>query len=287
MKRKAILTSALLSAGIIFLSSYKDGPAHGSLGNRTGSTGSANSCSMGGCHPSESSSLLITLTLTDNATSAIVTDGKYEPGHEYTVKLSGAYSGGSSYSHLGFQASVVNGASGNSGTITATEAGTETIAAGGVTLIEHTNPLSKSGDTYDVTFRWTAPATGSGDAKFYIRMLANNNNNNSSDDTPNRLQVTYAEAGATSLTDLDKTVVTHVYPNPAGGLLNISMAQAPVGNYSFMVSDLTGKRLVTESHTITGSNMQQVMDINNLPGGAYLLSISNGKQVRILKFIKK
>lgn len=286
MKKQTILVTLLLSAGIIGLSSYKTGPAHGGLGNRTGSTGSPNSCSQGGCHPSESSSLLVTLTLTDNATSEVVTDGKYDPGHEYTVKLSGAYSGASAYTHLGFQASVVNSSSADFGTIAATMPSTATVSAG-VTLIEHTSPLAKTGDAYEASFRWTAPAAGGGDAKFYARMVVNNNNNTPGDDTPNKVQVTFSEKGVSGLADLDKKVLTNIYPNPSEGLLHIKMTSANTGNYSFAVRDISGRTVLTQNYTASSTDFEQAFDINRLTAGVYTLAISNGKQVRVLQFVKK
>src|ERR1700744_4361182 len=105
MNRKVLLTTLGLGISLLALSSYENGPAHGGAGNRSGSNNSP-SCAASGCHGAESANLALTLTLTDNATNTVVTDGKYIPGHTYIASLVGVYSGSANYTHLGFQASV-------------------------------------------------------------------------------------------------------------------------------------------------------------------------------------
>jgi len=208
------------------------------------------------------------------------------PGHEYTVKLSGAYSGASAYTHLGFQASVVGSSSEDIGTIAATLASTETVSAG-VTLIEHTSPLPKTGDAYEASFRWTAPAAGSGDAKFYARMVVNNNNSMPGDDTPNKVQVTFSEKEVSGLNDLDRNILTSIYPNPSEGSLHVKMTSASTGNYNFAIRDISGRAVFSRDYKVTGGDFEQAFDLHHLSVGTYTLAISNGKQVRVLQFVKK
>lgn len=286
MKQKVILSSILIGAAIVG-SAYSGGPAHGGLGNRTGSGGSTLSCSQGGCHGAESGMLVVTLSLTDDADGTLVTDGQYLPGHIYTVKLSGAYSGTASYTHLGFQASSVNASGAQFGTIDAIETNTGTSVAAGRTLIEHTAPRPKTGDLYEVTFRWTAPAAGGGDVRFFARMLANNNNGNNSDDTPAAVQATFTEGAVTSLPELDAAISTVVYPNPATQSLSVELGDAAKGAWSFRISDLTGRNLLREEHQVNAGNYKASMDISHLVPGMYVLQLSHNGQARQVKFVKK
>jgi len=286
MKAKIIGSSFLLSFTIIILSSYKTGPAHGGLGNRTGSSGSSNSCSMG-CHGAESSTLLLSFTLKDIATGAVVTDGQYEPGHEYEVTLSGTYSGTAAYTHLGFQASVVNGAGSNSGTITAADFTTATIGVGGLTLIEHINPILKTGSSYEAIFLWTAPPTGSGSADFYARMVVNNNNNTPSDDTPNKIKATFTEKMVSSLEAPGFEPVWKLYPNPANDDLNISVDDNRKATCCFVMRDIYARELLRRYYNNTGSGINFRLDISGLAPGTYFMELANGSGHYTTAFIKQ
>jgi hypothetical protein len=285
MKRTFILFSAGLGIAALTFSSYGSGPANGGLGNRTGSDGATLGCSTSGCHNPDNTSLSITLSAVDIATSTPVTDGKYKPGHEYTIKIDAAYSGSGTYNWFGFQASIVNAAKADIGTITATAADTRTRPAG-VTVIEHSTPLAAASG-YHTSFKWTAPASGSGAAKLFVRVLAANKNGTPADDFPNAANMTLSE-NTTSIDDLSAQIISNLYPNPASTQLNISLDNAPQGAYSFKVFDLTGKCVAATSETVNGNTAKVSMDINQLAAGNYLVQISNNANAaRVLPFIKK
>jgi hypothetical protein len=156
MKPKVLLTTLGLGLGLIVLSSYQDGPAHGGAGNRTGSNGSLG-CSTGGCHMADNANLALSFQIVDDVSGTTVTDGKYTPGRTYTIAFKGVYSGAGTYSHLGFQASAVNAANANSGMIAKDPAvaNSATANANGITVVEHTAPLPKTGNDFITTFKWT------------------------------------------------------------------------------------------------------------------------------------
>lgn len=285
MNRKITGSTLLLSAAIITFSSYKTGPAHGGLGNRTGSSGSTNSCSMG-CHGAESSLLLLTITLTDVTTGAAVTDNEYEPGHEYIVKLAGTYSGTTTYSHLGFQASVVNSSGASSGIIGATSSSTDMVTVGGLTLIEHINPIPKTGALYEASFKWTAPAAGSGDADFYARMVANNNNGISSDDTPNKIRVTFTEKPVTALTTQQVAQAVKLYPNPSGDVLNVTIEDVTIDSYQVIVRDMAAREIIYLNNAGNNDKPACKLDISRLAPGTYFVEINAGSKRVIRPFVK-
>lgn len=71
-----------------------------------------------------------------------------------------------------------------------------------------------------------------------------------------------------------------VYPNPTYGKIYIE-AQETV-NYS--VLDMGGRTIKPEKNL---SNSNEVLDLNNLPSGIYLLKLSNDKHTELRKIIKK
>jgi len=284
MKHKVLLTSIGLGAALLALSSYQNGPAHGGAGNRSGSAGS-NGCSTAGCHGAESSSLALAFTLTDDANGTVVSDGKYEPGHSYTVTFTGVYSGSAAYTHLGFQASIVNASSANSGTITATAANTATIAIGGINLVEHTSPLPKTGSNFVSTFKWAAPAAGSGDARFFARMVANNHNGTPGDDTPNAIQATFSEkAGGTSIRSVNNNEVFRIFPNPVRDQLNIQLTRKTTGKYQASVTAADGRAVSIATPVFSGDVL--TIDISGLAKGAYLLTLQDGDARQVSRFVK-
>jgi len=285
MKRKFILFSAGLSIAALTFSSYGSGPANGGAGNRTGSDGSTFGCSTGGCHNADNSAVAITLSAVDVATGTTVTDGKYKPGHTYTIKIDAAYTGSGTYDWFGFQASIVNAAKADIGTITASAANTH-IKATGQTVVEHSTPLAASSG-YHITFTWKAPASGSGDAHVYVRVMAANKNGTPSDDFPNAATMLLSE-NTTSVDELSAQIISNVYPNPAGNELNVSLDNAPQGEYAFRVFDLTGKCVASQQQTVAGNSAHIQLNTASLASGNYLVQISNGSNAaRVLPFVKK
>lgn len=286
MKSKVLLTTLGLGLGFIVLSSNSTGPAHSGNGNRTGSNGSLG-CSTGGCHMTDNPNLALSFQIVDDAGGATVTDGKYTPGHTYTIAFKGVYSGAASYSHLGFQASAVNASNANSGTIAKDPAvvNSATFNASGITVIEHTAPLPKTGNDFITTFKWTAPAAGSGDAKIYARMNAVNNNGLPGDDTPNQLIQTLTEKTTTGINDVEKNILLKVYPNPAQNTLRVQLDKLSAGSYNVSVTAIDGKSLINTTNNFSGGEMN--MDISKLAKGIYSLTIQNKGVKQTVQFVKK
>jgi len=284
MKSKVLLTTLGLGLGFIVLSSNRTGPAHNNNGNRTGSNGSLG-CSTAGCHMADNNNLALSFQIVDDASGTTVTDGKYVAGHTYTIAFKGVIAN-AAYTHLGFQASVVNAANANSGTIAKDPAvaNSGTANASGITVVEHTSPLPKTGNDLITTFKWTAPATGSGTATIYARMMANNNNNTPGDDTPNQLIQALTEK-TTAINDVDKNNLFKVYPNPAQNTLHVQLDKLTSGNYNVRITSIDGKALITTASNFSGGEMN--IDISKLAKGIYSLTIQNKDVSHTSQFVKK
>lgn len=76
-----------------------------------------------------------------------------------------------------------------------------------------------------------------------------------------------------------------VYPNPTGDVLNISFAIVNLSNIDILISDITGKTLISSVQQ-TKNTIQ--LDVSGLDKGIYLISLyENNKILLSQKFIKK
>jgi len=78
-----------------------------------------------------------------------------------------------------------------------------------------------------------------------------------------------------------------VYPNPVGNFLHVDLAaEIPEKRIRMEMIDLTGRRhleLQLQSGIADGS---RVLDLSDLPAGAYFLKASAGKEIRVIKILK-
>jgi hypothetical protein len=68
---------------------------------------------------------------------------------------------------------------------------------------------------------------------------------------------------------------TRVYPNPVSGLLNIAYYNTTAAGSLFMLTDVTGKVLLTQ--TLAGSTGAESIDVSRLVSGIYLYRIVEDK----------
>ncbi len=73
-----------------------------------------------------------------------------------------------------------------------------------------------------------------------------------------------------------------LYPNPVNDILNLSIPQMDLSQYSIIVSDMIGRQVMRPEITISNS-----LDVSNISNGIYNLTIFNGnKIVANKKFVK-
>jgi subtilisin-like proprotein convertase family protein len=86
---------------------------------------------------------------------------------------------------------------------------------------------------------------------------------------------------STSLATPDNTLANiKVYPNPTKGILNISLPEIQ-DKTTLKLNDIQGREILSKETTANS----EVLDIENLQDGVYLLSIENGKNKTIKKII--
>lgn len=319
-KKLTIFIITLLFGGFV-LSSYEHGPAYEAGLNRTGSTGGAANCSGSGCHSPNDPSTIVAVQVKDASGTAVT---HYAPGSTYTVTISGHNTTTEELKEFGFQVSAVK-------TTAATQAGTFTAiastnirvtAVAGIQIAEHKKPLDQtSTNTYAASFKWTAPAAGSGSVTFFgilnpiaddgdkpghasenpVKKTTDDDNEDNDDDnddndddelgasypnvSPNLVLTEGQAAAGVATTGLANAV--SCYPNPCTDVLNVKIAYGATGSYEVAIYDLSGKMVA--SATIDASLMSNTATIStaSLPAGMYMLRTTNADGVITMPIVKQ
>ncbi|HRY33501.1 MAG TPA: C10 family peptidase [Bacteroidales bacterium] len=89
-------------------------------------------------------------------------------------------------------------------------------------------------------------------------------------------------AGIDMLSGFDEL---HVYPNPAEDRLTISLLSSIPQQFSMIISDLSGRTLLTESHDIPQGSNTVSCSVDHIPAGIYLLKLAGEQGSLIQKLI--
>lgn len=207
---KPLLLSTFLGASVFLFLGNSSGPG----GNRTGSPGSAGTCS--GCHYSSVLDGSISVELIDPTTSEIVT-GSYIPNKSYTIKVT--MNGNSS--KMGFQVTAMDGSNKKTGSITDAPAKTSVYSASGAEIWGHTSPATnQNSNSWESTF--TAPSAGTGSITFYAAGIVSNGNGNNSGDEVVTNSFTFEEATSNSFQSIKRNT-SRVWINYKSGKLLSNM----------------------------------------------------------------
>lgn len=77
-----------------------------------------------------------------------------------------------------------------------------------------------------------------------------------------------------------------VYPNPANDLITIGINIIEKGEYIFDISDITGKKVKTNSIILRPGSNKLTVDISNIPSGLYNVIVRNNSEYKTSKFSK-
>lgn len=78
-----------------------------------------------------------------------------------------------------------------------------------------------------------------------------------------------------------------LYPNPANGLLGISLqSDKPLGELEIQIFDMLGQRIKWVNRQAAGNMLQEAISVEGLADGAYLLKVSSEGKSITQKFIK-
>ncbi|MDX2001005.1 MAG: choice-of-anchor V domain-containing protein [Chitinophagales bacterium] len=214
----------------------------------TGAPGQG-TCNTSGCHTGSSvvtNSSSITLSASPSLSNG------YTPGTTYAITVTLA-SGNNRY---GFSATVLNSSNNAIGTLARTNiTNTSLQTNSGIQYIGHLN--ANSNRTW--SFNWTAPASGSGIATFYVVGNFSNNNTSSSGDVIHTNSFSFSQSAGCPSISVNGTVGNATCNAGTNGSVNISPSGG-AGPYTFLWSnnetteDISGLSAGTYSVVATDAN---------------------------------
>ena len=227
MNRISII--ALSVFAFVGLMASSGGVAEQQNQDRTGAPGSNSPCSA--CHNADGTNASSSWQIVDPTTNQSVTT--YLAGQEYLVRMVVESTNASRY---GAQGTVVFADGSNAGTFSSPAGNVQLEDVNGRHIFEQ-NALSNS-NVFEVT--WTAPAVGSGDAKFYMSGLACDGDGGTVGDAYDGANLILSEEGTTTLDNLEAHLSTPICHD---GQWNWT---APVAG-QLLVADLAGRVLSNQS----------------------------------------
>ncbi len=277
MKKFYHLTFSLATACMLFFAGIE------SDNGKAGATGSPGEGNCKACHSTYAlNSTLGSLTITSN-----MTNWEYVPGQTYQISVTVAQTGKSLFG-LGFEALQSSGA--NAGTLSAgtgTTIKNATISGNSRRNIVHQLNGGASSGTHTFTFNWAAPTTNIGAITFYAAGDACNANGSTSGDYVYTTSQVVNPAPVGVAEEVNTLFTFSFYPNPATENITLNYALEESSKVSYIIYDLTGKQIQTESATRFPGAQQQSIDVNALQAGTYLLSVNVNGSVITKRFVKK
>ena len=264
--------AALMVVMLNGLNNSAESKANGSPGKRTGSPGD-NGSTCTGCHSGTAAALSGIIS------TNIPTTG-YKKDSVYTITVTAV--GGTTTCGFELTAESTTGAKVGTWTLTNT---TQTKLTNANAAVTH---KVTSATTWSAN--WTAPATSTGDIKFYTAMIFGNGNGSDTGDNTKTSNITVTpNTGSTTAVESPSAIAgvsTRLFPNPCQGQFELTYNTASAGQVTVIAYDMTGKKaiqLLSENQS-TGIHKQNFSTENHLSPGLYLISINTpeGQVVRKL-----
>ena len=280
MKKFYHLTFSLATAGMLFFAGIE------SDNGKAGATGSPGeqTCSQSNCHTGSTNNSMggsVTLTSSD------LINWEYTPGQTYTLTATVTQQGRTLFG-IGLEALLPSGANaGNLVAGTGTTIKTATVSGNSRRNIVHNMNAGLTANAHSFTFTWTAPATDVGPITiYYAGNAANNNAAKTGDYIYNASQVV-TPAGVNVQEQANTPFTFSFYPNPATENITVNYSLEQSAKVTYIIFDLTGKQVQSESTNRFPGAQQQNVNLNNLQVGTYLLSVNVNGNVITKRFIKK
>ena len=280
MKKFYHLTFALGTAGMLFFAGIE------SDNGKAGATGSPGeqTCSQSNCHTGSTDNTMggsVTLTSTD------LVNWEYTPGQTYTLTATVSQQGRSLFG-IGLEALLPSGA--NAGTLTpgtGTTTKNATISGNSRKNIVHNMNAGATANAHSFTFTWTAPAADVGAVTIYYAGNATNNNGAKTGDYIYNASQVVTPAGVSVSEQENSPFTFSFYPNPTTENITVNYSLEESAKIQYVIYDLTGKKVQTESAARFPGAQQQSIDVNSLQAGTYLLSLNLNGNVITKRFVKK
>ena len=240
----------------------------GKTGAYSGSPGDGNNCTAchGGSSVSESN-----ITITTN----IPTTG-YAFNTQYDVTITNSAGG----SRNGFQVTAEKDSDNSKvGTFSTVSGTNDTKTVNGNSHITHTRPSVSVNGESSWSFKWTSPSSEEGKITFYGASVSGNGNGGSSGD---KVYTGSSISNSSLSLSSAKRLQFEMFPNPASESLTI---QLPSGseNASVEFYDYIGRLALTQKVSQTNN----IINVQDLSSGVYILKVLSDDKIGTQKFIKK
>lgn len=222
----------------------------------TGAPGE-NTCTAAGCHNGTANST--SLIVLNTAPSGQLATG-YTPGTDYNIfiNVQDLATPATSQPKDGFQVTVLDSNNNFAGAFTVTNANsTSKTTTFGREYIGHKNATSTSA----WTFRWTAPAVGTGPVRFYVAANRSNSNGSDSGDNIYNQSFTFSESAVNPCTNFNAFISTPGAANTFCNGQSLELTASATGisgaaTYAWSNGATTAATTVTTSdtYTVTVSN---------------------------------
>lgn len=252
MKKKIIAISvSLLFGGMLYFSNIHTSDAYyyGPLPGYTGSPHDGKTCDYSGCHNSNP------LQSPQPWISSNVPAAGYSPDSVYTITAKAVKVG---FSSFGFEISPQSASGAELGTLMNINSSLTQITS--VKYIEQTQYSYHSTDSASWTFKWKAPAAGTGPVTFYGAFNCGNGN---TVDTgtyvyPATLTIPENISAGISSVENNKTSFS-LFPNPARMQINIGYDLQHASNVEVSLYGLDGEKFYTLLNTYEDKGMYTQM----------------------------
>lgn len=285
MKKHLLIGSSLIA----LLSIMNTGTVNSKQGNppagNAGDPVTNSSCVSGGCHGGQvgaANANNLTLTIgTGTPTDPLDNSFVYTPGQQYNIGfLINAFTG-----RYGFQIVALNSSNTQAGTMTVSNAATTKInSSGGRQYMGHLNASS----TKNWTFKWTAPAAGTGLVTFYYAFATEDTDGNPGSNVIYKGNVSIEPLLSSVENISDKLEALNIYPNPVENELGISFNMLKAENLKAELYSIDGqvsKGLMNEE--LSAGIFSRTFNVNELPTGIYLLKLQTGNATVTKKIFKQ
>ena len=268
-----------------FILSFSNGPAGGSGNNgprMQDRSGSPFAESMGPtcatCHNTGSFNPSLNIELMQDGQSV----DSYNPGTTYTLRYT-VMAGAGSPSKYGVQSVVLsNNGNQNIGIFGTPSTGTRVAEINTRKYFEHSS--ASSSNVFEI--EWIAPDAGSGEVKVYAAGIAANDNGTNAGDNgvANTLLLTELVSSLRAPESLAISILAS--PNPMGDIMKLHIESEVSGHFQLELTDLSGKSIFTENIDLQVGEHVFTKDVADLAGGIYLLKVTDGVKVRVLRVVR-
>lgn len=244
-----VLTVLAIPGFLIFYSF-----SSGSPGGKTGSPGDEGA-NCTGCHDGTPQNV-------GNWITSDIPEGGYVPGETYTITAKGMHAG---VAKFGFELTAESAAGAKKGTFAVTDAVRTQLLGSGSSVTHTSGGVAPAGDSTSWSMDWTAPASGSGQIRFYSATNAGNGNGNTSGDIIYLSMLTVEEDITISVAEHNLADQISLYPNPANSLVNLQLPEgADLQLFDIQGREIEHRRAVTTHQTV---------DVSQLQNGIYFVRV--------------